>query len=306
MRHLACHPDETVSWEAFKREPAPAAALDGYVAGPTRANSTHATFDHHAEVDRLATRATCEQVAVAIRFGPLPVLADPGRLTVHVNHADEDVALSVWLLDNQDRVGDQRIWRLVHTEGILDTTGGCCVPAEDRAFIEQLAWIFAPCGERRTTTNGMADTIATVGERLDRYAEDRAQREPAGVGYRLIERRGRIAAIEEHGVLSRVTLAADGIDLYVSVRELSDRHEITIGKTSPRPDFDLSSAFEELNLREEAEPGDAWGGSSMIGGSPRASGTHLPLPDILDVLERTRTEATGPFLVETGPLPDLY
>ncbi len=234
------------------------------------------------------------------------MLADASKLTVHVNHADEDVALSVWLLDNQHRVEDHSIWRLVHAEGILDTTGGCCVPAEDRAFIEQLAWIFAPCEERRTTATGMAATIATVGERLDRYAEGRAEREPAGVGYRLIERRGPIAAIEEYGVLSRVSLSADGIDLYVSLRELDDRQEVTIGKTSPRPDFDLSAAFEELNLREEAEPSDSWGGSSMIGGSPRASGTDLPLEVILDVLEHSRTEATGPFLVETGPLPDIY
>ncbi|MDQ3932155.1 MAG: hypothetical protein M3252_04870 [Actinomycetota bacterium] len=295
---VECHPNEVVTWEEFKRLPAPAVALDGYVEGPPRQNPTHASFDHHTGVDRLATRATCEQVALAIRFGPLQLIEDPDRLHVHVNHADEDVCLSVWLLEHQDAIDEPRIRRLVDAEGLLDTTGGCYVPVTDQDFLGQLAWIFAPCQRRPNTVATMARTIREVGRRLGRFAAGKAQKARTASAYTVLERRGRVAAIEEHGPLARAQLRQVGIDLFVSRRYHKGRVEFSIGKTSPYVAFNLPRAFQELNRLEGCEGDDVWGGSETIGGSPRRGGTRLGVATILDVLERCRDDATGPFLVQ--------
>lgn len=295
---IECHPHEVVTWEEFKRLPAPAVALDGYVEGPTRQNPTHASFDHHTGVDRMATRATCEQVALAIRFGPLQVIEDPGRLSVHVNHADEDVCLSVWLLEHQEVVDEPRIRRLVDAEGLLDTTGGCYVPVTDEDFLAQIAWIFAPCQRRPHTAPNMTTTIHQVGRRLERFAVGAAERARTASAYTLLERRGRVAAIVEHGPLARAQLRNAGIDVFASRRRENGRIDFSVGKTSPYVAFNLPKAYTELNRLEGCEGDDSWGGSETIGGSPRRSGTHLAVATVLDVLERCRDNATGPFLLQ--------
>lgn len=299
MTRIRCHPDQIFTWEEFKRLPAPAVALDGFVEGPTRQNPTHASFDHHMGVDRMATRATCEQIALAIRFGPLEVVSDPDRLNVHVNHADEDVCLSVWLLDHQEVIDEPRIRRLVDAEGLLDTTGGCCLPVKDSDFLAEIAWIFAPCKSRPRGAEEMEAVILAVGERVDRYAVGLAERTPTASEYSTIERRGRIAAIVEHGPLARAQLREAGIDVFLSLlrRRPSGRLEVSIGKTTPYVPFNLARAFVELNRLEECPQSDCWGGGETIGGSPRRAGTKLDIQTMLDVLERCRDDATGPFLV---------
>lgn len=299
---LHCHPGEAVTWEEFKRFPAPAVALDGYVQGPTRKNPTHASFDHHTGVDRFATRSTCEQVALAIRFGPLSVLADPSRLNVHVHHADEDVSLSVWLLDHQAVIDQPRVRRLIDAVGLLDTTGGCCVPARDPDFLGELAWILAPCQVRGTSVEEMENTIREVGERIDRYLIGTAQRQPIDADYSIVESRGRVAAIVEHGPLARSQLKDAGIDVFVTVwRREGSRRGLTIAKTNPYAPYNFQRAYEELNRLEDPDPGDEWGGSDTIGGSPRNAGTALELSTILDVVERCHEERTATMLIQ---LPD--
>lgn len=299
MPVLACHPQEIVSWEEFKRCPAPAVALDGYVEGPARRSQTHASFDHHAGVDPVTTRATCEQVALAILLGPFPMLNDPSRLQVHINHADQDISLSVWLLDRQDLVSHPRIRQLVDIEGLLDATGGCCLPVADEDFLREVAWIFEPCEKRPRMPAQMKATIREVGERIDRYVDRRSERRPRIFDFDFVARRGRIAAITEHGPLARMRLRDHQVDLFVSLRPEDSRLDVSIGKTSPWAPYNLARAYVELNRLEGCPPEDGWGGSPTIGGSPRGRGTHLDPSVILDVLERCRDERTGPFLVPT-------
>lgn len=294
MVELIPHAGETVTWEEFKRVPAPAVALDGYVAGITRVRSTHASFDHHSGVDRLVARATCEQVALAIRFGPPEVLLDPDRLDVHINHPDEDVCLAVWLITNQDRVEEPAVRHLVEVEGILDTTGGCVAPSADVSFLREVGWTFTPCASRPATPDAMRDVVREVGGRIDRLLAGRADRIDLTAGYELLTRRGRVAAIKERGVLSRIGLHDEDIDVFVSVRDGDGRCEMSIGKTSPYAPYDLAAAMEELS---ELDPLGDWGGGDMIGGSPRRAGTALDLDTVLDVVERSRSDATGPMLV---------
>lgn len=297
MTRIVAHPHETTTWDRFREVPAPAVALDGYVSGPTRSSPTHASFDHHVGVDRMATRATCEQVALSIRFGPLPLLHDPDRLDIHVNHADEDVTLSVWLIERQERVDDPRVRRLVDAEGLLDTTGGCCIPRSDLAFLETFAWIFEPCRGHPSEPDAIEVSIRQVGRRIDAYLAGEHGRVPVRSGFEVLERRRRVAAITEHGPLARTGLAGAEIDVYASLRYRGDELHVTIGKTSPYAPYDLARAFDELSRREGIER-DGWGGGETIGGSPRRNGTRLEPATILDVLESCRDDRTGPFLTQ--------
>lgn len=299
MPLLECHPQELVSWEEFKRCPAPAVALDGYVEGPARRSQTHASFDHHAGVDPVTTRATCEQVALAILLGPFPMLDDPSRVHVHINHADQDISLSIWLLDHQELVAHPRVRQLVDIEGLLDATGGCCLPVANEDFLSEVAWIFAPCEKRPRMASDMKRTIQEVGARIDRYVEGTSERRPRIFEFDFVDRRERIAAIEERGPLARMRLREHAVDMFVSLRPGDSRLDVSIGKTSPWAPYNLARAYFELNRLEGCPPEDGWGGSPTIGGSPRSAGTRLDTQVILDVLERCRDERTGPFLVPT-------
>jgi hypothetical protein len=76
-------------------------ALDGVVQGPEIDTAAHRlSFDHHGDCVRLATAATCRQVADALLLG-----LDPGPYTVYVNDVDADTVLATALLARPDLLG---------------------------------------------------------------------------------------------------------------------------------------------------------------------------------------------------------
>lgn len=83
---------------------------------------------------------------------------------------------------------------------------------------------------------------------------------------------------------------SDGIKAYVSVRELGQgRWAYVVGRMSPFIRFDCERIYERCNAAEGAyvdhdatlRLGDRWGGSNMIGGSPRVGASRIP-PSILE------------------------
>ena len=114
-----------------KTKPPNSIALDGYVYGGPwfEHNGPYASFNHHEGVERLATRATCGQVLLAIRQGLFTsFLNDKShKLHIWVNDCDEDVCLSVFLLKRAYLAKDtnnKRLNQIVFEEDMLDTTVG--------------------------------------------------------------------------------------------------------------------------------------------------------------------------------------
>lgn len=282
---------QTMSFERFCAEPGPAVALDGFVPGPPcwEANR-HWNFNHHEGVDRLTTRATCEQVALAIRMGLFSMLC-PGDGTepvieVYVNDADADVCLSVWLLEHPGLVDDPAVVRLVAAEGMLDVTGGTSVPTTDPAFLDELCWVFAPYDDARAAGVAGSDSevvkiIAEVGDRIDAHLSGRGGRRLASGHYRVLARDGQVAVVREYGPLARARMRADGIGVFVSVRETKDHRIVSVGKTGPYVAMDLEAVWERLNRAEGCVGAERWGGGDSIGGSPRRGGTRLPVGVIM-------------------------
>lgn len=289
------HAGASLTFEEFRRRhPAPAIALDGYVDGPPRWDGTGpwGNLDHHAGVERLATPATCQQVALATRAGLWDWM--PGRsVTVHLNDCDADASLSVWLLRNPAALDEPAVDALVRAEGCLDSTGGCgadCVPPH---LLGTLAWVFAPYTDWRqdpwvdTGDEAQLAVVDAVGDRLDAYAAGRAGCSEAAGRYEVLHRTRHVVAVAEEGPYARFALRNDGWRCFVSTRRHGGRSVVSVGCTDGRVPLDLHRVWRELNLAEGLDPdrGDRWGGSDLIGGSPRQRGTELTVEQVCAVLE---------------------
>jgi hypothetical protein len=98
---------------------------------PALVEGTHVNFNHHEDVNHLATRCTASQVSMAIKGGLLSVFA-PENTTVWVNDCDWDVCLALWLLRNPTRIVGARseplISRIVFNTDMMDTCAGVLPP----------------------------------------------------------------------------------------------------------------------------------------------------------------------------------
>ena len=189
---LNVEPGTVLTWEQFiATKPPYSIALDGYVSGSTRftPQGPYANFNHHEDVDRMATRSTCAQIFFSMMMGLFDAFQQSGKpvARVFVNDADQDVCLSYWLLKHP---GVERTiaWqdpmaKLIILEDFVDASAGA-YPIEDLngELICQQAWVFEPYTTARSkrllhamTGAGLAEIIETICDRLTRYAEGSAR-----------------------------------------------------------------------------------------------------------------------------------
>lgn len=187
-------------FEFCRDAPAFSIAIDGFVRGGPWFNphGPHANFNHHEEVDRLATRATCAQVHLAIRQGLFLRFRHEGEpaAKVYANDCDQDVCLSWYLLKNHFRASptmNAGLNRLVAMEDMLDATAGAYPYPSDLPLLGELAWVFEPYTQARA--NGVldkrdADTFTSIVEdvygRIDRHLLGNGGRLKLDFGYELI------------------------------------------------------------------------------------------------------------------------
>lgn len=269
-------------------------ALDGIVSGGSWYDpaTRHANFNHHDCFSRLAVRATCEQVYVAIVQGFFSAFNNGKsvELNIFVNDCDEDVCFSIYLLRNRKVVGKEangRLRRLVETEGKIDATGGTYRLTTTATIWSELAWICEPY--RRFRMSGeifgkepaaYEQVIDAVGRRIQENINGGGAARTLDSGmlrYRRIGGGKGWSMIVEEGEYGRRGAIDDGIEAFVTVQERPDgRHAYTIGRVSEWIPFDVQGVLNYLNREEHlAESVDRWGGSDTIGGSPRLNGSAL-------------------------------
>ena len=291
---LQVHPGQSFTFGRFCEMKAPAIALDGCVQGPSKVSAAgpHASFNHHEGVDRLSTRATCEQVLLSVAQGlwdQMPPGGEP-EADVHVNDADPDVCTALWVLDHPGLADHPAVQRLVAAEGILDTTGAYwCPPWIDENLLAELAWIFEPYHSARdeglpNDVEGLQQLIKEVSERITAHVDGEGERRPAWGEFDVVAKLGSVTAIVESGPYARMACGRAGIQAVVAERESAGRRVVTLAKASPFVPVDLVEAYRCLNEIEGCPTDDQWGGSDLIGGSPRGRGTLLPLTTILEVV----------------------
>lgn len=278
---------------SFCEVPGPAVALDGYVVGASTWDGVgHASFDHHADCRRVATRATCEQVAFAIR-ARCPVLVDGNgqpqdRLAVYINDVDPDVGVSWWLLNHPELVDHPHAQRLVVMEGAIDCSGGTDVGIHPD-HLEELAWLIEPWTNQRCATNGSTTALHQVlldmETRIDAFVDGRADRCSLTGTLEVLDREGCCVIITESHPLARLRLGALHTGAFLSIRPGTPTH-YTVGVTNPWIRVDFTAVYQELNALEAATGSDCWGGSDVVGGSPRISGSRLDAVTVANVINR--------------------
>jgi hypothetical protein len=307
-------PGIQVSWQEFvATTPRGSIALDGFVRGASEFNSTtlHANYNHHEDVKREATRCTAMQVDYAIKEGVLDLFRVQGapKLHIWVNDPDQDTALAVWLLANQERCApysnNPLIDALVDLEDKLDTSGGTYPRSPNDALMRKLAWIFEPYVNARQDHrigvmkgNELANTIAAIGGRITDYVNGSGREIPLDTRLEILGTYEGWTMLKPLGFYALSQASSMGIKLYASYGgEIEPgRHKWTFGKVSsshPLSMPDLCSYFNRLEgIFDPTQP--QWGGGDRFAGSPRPSASSLD-PDRMarvmnDYMTRWREE----------------
>ena len=286
------------SWKDFCKSAEPfSIAIDGYVAAGPRFDRAgpRANFNHHEEVDRLATRATCAQILIAIRQGLFDCFLKNGAPTaiVYANDCDEDVCASWFLLHNSHlaiHAINPLLNRLISVEELMDATAGAYPLSAFSPVLEELAWVFEPY--RRFRVSGEIDKreassfealVDDVCARIMQYITGNGKSIPLDTRFEKIFSADRWAMIREVGANAKTGMFASGIKAYVSVRELPNgRWSYAVGRMSQFIDFDVIKILDTLS-REDGG-GQRWGGGNTIGGSPRSSGSRLCPDEVIRII----------------------
>jgi hypothetical protein len=292
-------PRVVITWQEFvDTHPVRSIALDGYVKGQPRFNreGTHVNFDHHEDVNRLATRCTASQVSMAIKGGLLSIFR-PESTAVWANDCDWDVCLALWLLRNPTRIVGTRseplIARIVFNTDMMDTCAGAYPIDPNDRIMAEMAWVFAPYTDARTqgrvtqlNAAEMETIIDAVLDRISLYSIGQGEVQRPDLRYNLIGGGSDWKMVEEIGVDARTLMRSKGICAFVSYRgKKNGRYIYTIGNLSPYGGFDLLLLYKMLNQTEGLEGNDVWGGSDNCGGSPRERGSSLDPQDLAKRIE---------------------
>ena len=294
---LHVEPGIVRNWEEFQTEKPPfSIALDGFVYGMTRYNpiGPYANFNHHEEVERLSTRSTCMQIYFSIMMGLYDSFQKAGKPYAHVyvNDADQDVCLAYWLLKNPEQVSlirwESPLARFIVAEDFLDASAGA-FPFDDSirpdSLLKTQAWIFEPYTKaRRERTLHLMDGIAmqqlieAICDRITLFAQSKSRMLEPDLKPEIIGGGRDWKMIVEKDGYARSSLYASGTKAFVGIRQRKDgNYTYVIGKMSPFVTFPISDIFQVLNQVENlTDACNLWGGSDIIGGSPRRTGSTLP------------------------------
>ncbi len=295
MISLNIEPGVVKTWRDFKKENPPySISLDGYVDAPPKFDpkGPYVNFDHHRGVDRLATRSTTGQVYLAVKQGLFQTFRKERipHANIFVNDPDQDVCVAVWLLENSDRYSGQKsggplVTKLVQVTDLFDATAGTFPLDPETEIMRERAWIFEPYVEARTggrlgNMKGpeMRNVIESVGSRINDYVEGRGKQIPVETDYEQIGSGNGWVMIIEKGSEARTAMFSRGINAFVSVRNNGDDSWIySLGKKSTFIPFPITQLYSVLNRVEriDKKSGNYWGGSEIIGGSPRRTGSRL-------------------------------
>lgn len=306
---LRYEPGLTVNARGRRRYPARTIFLDGVFTGAPFYDNARKQYslDHHAGCVRSFTLATCEQAAVMLIQG-LPL--HDGTWVLFINALDLDAVLAAWLLMNHAEVlrDDATLLRevmpLIRVEGIIDTHGldRDVLTALPRAAYDLQKQRLDSLLEQWRGSNGDRSDTSLSGTLCLLEAVDRMLM-PASVLERLLEfeeidraalQGGRIA------VLCRSTRSIYDVEAHLKTRYPGLLGVIVLDKGDGQYSLqlvdrfmrrDLNALYDVLNRNDPAaqrasDGGNLWGGSAIIGGSPRSSGSRLNGREVLVLAAR--------------------
>ncbi|MBU0667160.1 MAG: hypothetical protein ABIC91_01880 [Nanoarchaeota archaeon] len=306
MLNLIVEPRIVKTWTQFKKEnPKHSIALDGYVKGRTRRdiNGPWMNFNHHEDVDRSTTNSTCAQIALAIKQRMLEDhFFKDGEFKgqIYINDPDQDTALSVWLLQNPERIAGEHseplINRLIFAEDFLDRTAGAYPFSLNSPIMCDLAWIFEPYNIARKNKDfykisgeEMKTVVEAVSSRIDKYSLGQGGKLQPDARYETLYSNSKWVMVKEIGPQYRTDLMLKGIRAYVSVKERENEvFNYVMGKMTPYVNFPVEKFSPYFNECENIKPEetDRWGGGNFVIGSPRERGSKIKPEEIIKHLNK--------------------
>ena len=307
MIKLVIEPGVKKTWPQFVRENPPfSIGIDGYVNAPPNFDprGPHLNLDHHKGVDRLATYSTCKQMVLCLNGQLFRSFHKDGVPTgiIFGNDCDQDVWVTDALINHHERfVGvrsEPRLRQLVDVVDLLDTTGGLYLMDINSRLRKEVNWIFHPYTEARTagrlesmTGEQMVDLVKLGGKRIIDFANGRAGQIEADTRHKIIHQGDGWVMFEEIGADARCKVCMEGAGAYVMLKKGGNgsRFHYSIGKLSKFIPFPVQEIIEALNALEgptvvmEKVHQPTWGGSDIIGGSPRVFGSCLPPERVIEV-----------------------
>ncbi len=289
------------SWNEFNSTRTHSIALDGYVAdGPQWDEATvNANFDHHSGVVREATMSTAMQVYFALKGGLSERYTN--KCDIYINDVDQDTCMAIWLLLHANLFEGTsslpHINRILTLNDRMDITGGAFPMNLDDKVYYQHCWIFEPYTSLRKTgeiakrnVKVYESCLQAVFGRLDKLLMGTAGEYIPEIPFDILHSSKNLVVVDETfgGIEARHALFANGTikNAYLSVVAKRDdgRFVYTIGRRSRYVHFPIHQIYKKLNEIEGCQPNDCWGGSDIVGGSPRTSGSNLSWNQIVDVI----------------------
>ena len=280
----------------LKKAPQFSIAIDGYCAEAPfyDQKGKRLNLNHHDNVSRDDTRATCAQALMKVRCGlykRFQTVEGKPTSSIFANDCDEDVCLTHFILTYPHLVAysiNPLLNRLVHMEDMLDTTAGAYSFPPHMNSMEELMWIFDPYhrfrvggGLDRRNVNEYTGIVKDVEMRILQFLSGNGLRKELDTRFEVLDKRESFSLVKEIGTNARIGLYATHIDAFISVRTRPDgKYVYSIGKQSIFVRFGIEDICQVLN-DAEGNTNERWGGGNLIIGSPRVSGSEIPPQDVV-------------------------
>ncbi|HBR71581.1 MAG TPA: hypothetical protein DEA27_02090 [Candidatus Moranbacteria bacterium] len=302
-------PRKTMTWKEFvETTPRNSIALDGMVLGGPRFDEAimHANFDHHDGVIRDATMSTCMQIYMAIKGGLMQSFREDGLpcLHIYINDTDQDTAMAVWLLNNYNLFEETQsipsINRILALTNNWDITGGAFPVNLTEQVVRQHCWIFQPytdlrkSGELSRATEGMMrDNIEAIMQRLNAALMGQAGEKTLDTRHEILYDSPLFKIVNEiGGNEARYYLYGKGMNAFISLVAIREdgKYVYSVGRRSQYILFPVEKLYDAFNFAEGLSRTNGWNGSTIIGGSPRETGSGLSWQQLVDITELTIAE----------------
>ena len=143
---------------------------------------------------------------------------------------------------------------------------------------------------RQEEPRAYTSVVEDVEGRIGRHITGQGQEIPLDIRYEHLHSGKGWAMVKEIGAQARQGMFAAGIQAYISVRQIGPNNwTYVVGRMSPFVPFDCNRIYARMNVAEKGDgirgepPVGEWGGSDIIGGSPRINGSRLS-PDLMKLL----------------------
>ncbi|MBN1114682.1 MAG: hypothetical protein JXA66_05020 [Oligoflexia bacterium] len=278
--------------------------IDGVFDGPPFLDNDKAMYslDHHKDVIRAFTLSTCEQALVMLAKG---FSLGNNKWNIYINEPDLDAVLAIWIFSNYERIMNNinNVARFVRVEGIIDVHGFTMFNLlgysdETLAYeIERIEKLLEK--ENRLKANGLwkntdyFEYTADLLQRLDdMFFPNLKELTPdyTDLYETTIEGNYLIKACRFRGSiyeLEKILKEKYGSNLLVIIMEKEKGH-YTLKIANDFISGNLLPLYDELNRHDAKTEKDKnqWGGSDIIGGSPRASGSGLTTKQVFEITKQ--------------------